>query len=192
MTALARGSAAPSAARRRLSVAWLKTLAAAPLSAKLGLFIVVFYVAIALSAPWISPYGEAEIVGSQFEPWSGKFLLGTDNLGRDMLNVSMEARVMNERPFGPLAIINSFGNLDAATAEANRLPFGLASYGSTGSIENARALATRVEAGMTTINHNGLALPEVPFGGIKDSGYGNEGGSEAIDAYLVTKSISVT
>ncbi|WP_439618869.1 ABC transporter permease [Shinella sp.] len=85
MTALARGSAAPSAARRRLSVARLKTLAAAPLSAKLGLFIVVFYVAIALSAPWVSPHGEAEIVGSQFEPWSGKFLLGTDNLGRDML-----------------------------------------------------------------------------------------------------------
>ncbi|MCJ8056769.1 ABC transporter permease [Shinella curvata] len=63
----------------------MKVLAAAPLSAKLGLFIVASYVAVAISAPWVSPYGEAEIVGSQFEPWSARFLLGTDNLGRDML-----------------------------------------------------------------------------------------------------------
>lgn len=108
-----------------------------------------------------------------------------------LANVPTNARVMNEEPFGPLAIINPVADLDAAIAEANRLPFGLASYAFTGSIESAHALATRVEAGMTTINHNGLALPEVPFGGIKDSGYGNEGGSEAIDAYLVTKFVSV-
>ncbi|WP_439618871.1 NAD-dependent succinate-semialdehyde dehydrogenase [Shinella sp.] len=109
-----------------------------------------------------------------------------------LANVPTDARVMNEEPFGPLAIINPVKNLDAAIEEANRLPFGLASYAFTKSIESAQTLATRVEAGMTTINHNGLALPEVPFGGLKDSGYGNEGGSEAIDAYLVTKFISVT
>lgn len=108
-----------------------------------------------------------------------------------LANVPTDARVMNEEPFGPLAIINPVADLHAAIDEANRLPFGLASYAFTGSIESAHALATRIEAGMTTINHNGLALPEVPFGGIKDSGYGNEGGSEAIDAYLVTKFVSM-
>ncbi|WP_421594570.1 ABC transporter permease [Shinella sp. M27] len=86
MTALARGSAVSSATGGRLSPNWLKALAAAPLSAKLGLFIVIFYVGLALLAPWISPYGEAEIVGPQFSAWSSEFLLGTDNLGRDMLS----------------------------------------------------------------------------------------------------------
>ncbi|WP_342346076.1 ABC transporter permease [Shinella curvata] len=85
MTPLARSAAGPSATGWRPSFAWMKVLAAAPLSAKLGLFIVASYVAVAISAPWVSPYGEAEIVGSQFEPWSARFLLGTDNLGRDML-----------------------------------------------------------------------------------------------------------
>jgi succinate-semialdehyde dehydrogenase/glutarate-semialdehyde dehydrogenase len=51
-------------------------------------------------------------------------------------------------------------------------------------------VANRVESGMMTINHLGLALPEVPFGGVKDSGYGSEGGSEAIEAYLNTKFVS--
>lgn len=86
MTALARGSAVSSATGGRLSPNWLKALAAAPLSAKLGLFIVIFYVGLALLAPWISPYGEAEIVGPQFSAWSSEFRLGTDNLGRDMLS----------------------------------------------------------------------------------------------------------
>ncbi|WP_022710833.1 NAD-dependent succinate-semialdehyde dehydrogenase, partial [Pseudochrobactrum sp. AO18b] len=89
------------------------------------------------------------------------------------------ARIMNEEPFGPVAVFSSFKTLDEVIDEANRLPFGLASYAFTRSAENARELGMRIEAGMTTINHLGLALPEVPFGGIKDSGYGTEGGSEA-------------
>lgn len=97
------------------------------------------------------------------------------------------ARIMNEEPFGPVAVFSSFKALDEVIDEANRLPFGLASYAFTRSAENARELGMRIEAGMTTINHLGLALPEVPFGGIKDSGYGTEGGSEAINAYLTTK-----
>ncbi|WEX10498.1 NAD-dependent succinate-semialdehyde dehydrogenase [Chelativorans sp. AA-79] len=105
-------------------------------------------------------------------------------------NVPREARIMNEEPFGPVAVFNPFSTLDEVVEEANRLPFGLASYAFTGSAETAQALGLRIEAGMTTINHNGLALPEVPFGGIKDSGYGTEGGSEAIEAYLVTKFVS--
>jgi len=105
-------------------------------------------------------------------------------------NVPKAARIMNEEPFGPVAVFSPFSTLDEAIGEANRLPFGLASYAFTGSAETAQQLGTRIEAGMTTINHNGLALPEVPFGGVKDSGHGTEGGSEAIEAYLTTKFVS--
>jgi succinate-semialdehyde dehydrogenase/glutarate-semialdehyde dehydrogenase len=107
-----------------------------------------------------------------------------------LTDVPMEARVMNEEPFGPLAIISRFQGFDDVVTEANRLPFGLASYAYTRSAKTANAIAGAVEAGMMTINHMGLALPEVPFGGVKDSGYGSEGGSEAIEAYLNTKFIT--
>jgi succinate-semialdehyde dehydrogenase/glutarate-semialdehyde dehydrogenase len=107
-----------------------------------------------------------------------------------LTDVPMDARVMNEEPFGPLAIISPFHGFDDVVAEANRLPFGLASYAFTRSARTANAVATSVEAGMMTINHMGLALPEVPFGGVKDSGYGSEGGSEAIEAYLNTKFVT--
>jgi succinate-semialdehyde dehydrogenase/glutarate-semialdehyde dehydrogenase len=101
-----------------------------------------------------------------------------------------DAMSMNQEPFGPLAIINPFRNFDDAVAEANRLPFGLAVYAWTRSAKTANAIAASVETGMMTINHLGLALPEVPFGGVKDSGYGSEGGSEAIEAYLNPKFVS--
>ncbi|MEI4471524.1 NAD-dependent succinate-semialdehyde dehydrogenase [Frigidibacter sp. MR17.24] len=107
-----------------------------------------------------------------------------------LADVPVKAKIMNDEPFGPVAVINRFTSLDEAIAEANRLPFGLAAYGWTGSAEAADRMAYEVEAGMTTINHLGLALPEVPFGGIKDSGYGTEGGSEAIEAYLDTRFVT--
>lgn len=107
-----------------------------------------------------------------------------------LTGVSRDARMMNEEPFGPLAMIAPFGELDEVVEEANRLPFGLASYAFTRSAKTANAIASRVETGMMTINHLGLALPEVPFGGVKDSGYGSEGGSEAIEAYLNTKFVT--
>jgi succinate-semialdehyde dehydrogenase/glutarate-semialdehyde dehydrogenase len=107
-----------------------------------------------------------------------------------LTNVPVDARIMNEEPFGPVAVINRFHSFDDVVAEANRLPFGLASYAYTRSAKTANAIANHVEVGMMTINHIGLALPEVPFGGVKDSGYGSEGGSEAIEAYLVTKFVS--
>jgi succinate-semialdehyde dehydrogenase/glutarate-semialdehyde dehydrogenase len=105
-------------------------------------------------------------------------------------DVPKEARVMNEEPFGPLAVISPVSSFDDVAAEANRLPFGLASYAFTRSAKTANAIANAVESGMITINHLGLALPEVPFGGVKDSGYGSEGGSEAIEAYLNTKFVT--
>jgi succinate-semialdehyde dehydrogenase / glutarate-semialdehyde dehydrogenase len=107
-----------------------------------------------------------------------------------LTGVPLEARVMNEEPFGPLAIITPFQKFDDVVAEANRLPFGLASYAYTKSAKTANAIAAAVEAGMMSINHHGLALPEVPFGGVRDSGYGSEGGSEAIEAYLNTKFVT--
>ncbi len=108
-----------------------------------------------------------------------------------LANVPTGARIMNEEPFGPVAIINRFGTTEEAIAEANRLPYGLASYAFTRSTETADQLGKRIVAGMTTINHNGLALPEVHFGGVRDSGYGSEGGSEAINAYLVPKLVTL-
>lgn len=107
-----------------------------------------------------------------------------------LADVPTSAKVMNDEPFGPLAIVNRFSHFDDAIEEANRLPFGLASYAFTSSVKTAHALGRQMEAGMLTINHNGLALPEVPFGGIKDSGYGTEGGSEAVEAYLETRLVS--
>ncbi|HTP63057.1 MAG TPA: NAD-dependent succinate-semialdehyde dehydrogenase [Burkholderiales bacterium] len=104
--------------------------------------------------------------------------------------VPNSAKTMNEEPFGPIAVINPFKSFDDAVTEANRLPFGLASYAFTKSAKTANAIAAEVEVGMMTINHLGLALPEVPFGGVKDSGYGTEGGADAIEAYLNTKFVS--
>lgn len=105
-------------------------------------------------------------------------------------NPSVDSRVMNEEPFGPLAIMVPFGTFDDAIEEANRLPFGLASYAYTSSTKTAAAVAAAVESGMISINHMGLGMPETPFGGVKDSGIGSEGGSEGIEAYLSTKFVS--
>ncbi|MBD8573123.1 NAD-dependent succinate-semialdehyde dehydrogenase [Pseudomonas syringae] len=99
-------------------------------------------------------------------------------------------RVMNDEPFGPLALLVPFDTLEEAIAESNRVPFGLASYAFTTSMKTAQALSHGIEAGMLSINHQGIGLPEVPFGGIKDSGYGSEGGIEAIEAYLNTKLVT--
>ena len=107
-----------------------------------------------------------------------------------LTGVSRDMRVMNEEPFGPLAVVAPFREFDDVIEEANRVPFGLASYAFTRSARTAGAVGAALEAGMVTINHIGLALPEVPFGGIKDSGYGSEGGAEAIDAYVNIKFIT--
>ncbi|RWJ05686.1 NAD-dependent succinate-semialdehyde dehydrogenase [Mesorhizobium sp.] len=128
----------------------------------------------------------------------GRLVVGGRRIGNQgcfyeptvLADVPISARIMNEEPFGPVAIINRFTDVDQAIAEANRLPFGLASYAYTRDTAEATRISNEVEAGMTSINHLGLALPEVPFGGIKDSGYGTEGGSEAIEAYLETRFIT--
>jgi succinate-semialdehyde dehydrogenase/glutarate-semialdehyde dehydrogenase len=106
-------------------------------------------------------------------------------------HVPTKARIMNEEPFGPLAIINPFDDYEEAVAEANRLDYGLAAYAYTKSAKTSAKLGEAVESGMITINHLGLALPEVPFGGIKDSGFGSEGGAEALEAFFNTRLVTL-
>ena len=85
-----------------------------------------------------------------------------------------------------MALIMRTGSLEEALAEANRLPLGLGSYAFTGSDATAGRIARSVRAGMLGLNHFALALPETPFGGVLDSGFGSEGGTEAIQSYLTT------
>ncbi|WP_028225412.1 NAD-dependent succinate-semialdehyde dehydrogenase [Paraburkholderia ferrariae] len=107
-----------------------------------------------------------------------------------LTDVPDHARVMRDEPFGPIAAVLRFDTLDEAIARANALPYGLASFAFTRSIATATRLADDLECGMVSINHFGLAAPETPFGGWKDSGYGSEGGSEGLDAYLQPKFVS--
>ncbi|RYF77767.1 MAG: NAD-dependent succinate-semialdehyde dehydrogenase [Comamonadaceae bacterium] len=104
-----------------------------------------------------------------------------------LADVPLSARIMNEEPFGPVVPISTFSHYDALIAEANRLPWGLAAYAYTPSAQTAAAVSADIESGMVSINQAPLGLPEVPFGGVKDSGYGSEGGTEAMEAWLVTK-----
>ncbi len=108
-----------------------------------------------------------------------------------LTEVPLDARIMNEEPFGPVVPILRFADLDAALVEANRLPYGLAAYAYTRSSATIAKLSAGFESGMVSVNHHGLALPEAPFGGVKDSGYGSEGGIEAMEAYLNAKFVTI-
>jgi succinate-semialdehyde dehydrogenase/glutarate-semialdehyde dehydrogenase len=108
-----------------------------------------------------------------------------------LVDAPLEAKVFNEEPFGPLAAVRAFDTIEEAIAESNRLPYGLAGYAYTQSLKTAHLLARRVEVGMLWVNQPALPTPEMPFGGVKDSGYGSEGGPEAIEAYLNTKAVSI-
>ncbi len=107
-----------------------------------------------------------------------------------LADVPVDARIMNEEPFGPVALINTYDSLEEAIYEANRLPFGLAAYAFSGSGSTITRMGEEIEAGMLSVNHLGLAWPETPFGGLKESGYGTEGGSEALAAYLDTRFVT--
>jgi succinate-semialdehyde dehydrogenase/glutarate-semialdehyde dehydrogenase len=109
-----------------------------------------------------------------------------------MTNVSQDARIMNEEPFGPLAPISSFSKMEEVIQEANRLDYGLAAYAYTNSNKKAQELGAGIESGQVSINHHGLGLVDTPFGGVKDSGYGSEGGPEGLEAYMTTKLVSQT
>jgi succinate-semialdehyde dehydrogenase/glutarate-semialdehyde dehydrogenase len=108
-----------------------------------------------------------------------------------LVDAPLEAAVWQEEPFGPMAITRPVKSLEEAIAEANRLPFGLAAYAFTYDARDIQLLSRRLQCGLLWINHAAPAWPEMPFGGVKDSGYGSEGGPEALEPYLVTKSVSV-
>src|SRR4030088_2993627 len=107
-----------------------------------------------------------------------------------LTNVSREARIINEEPVGPVAIVNSFDTFEEVVGEETPLPCGLPAYAYTRSTKTAEAIGHDIESGMVSMNHHGLPLPEVRFGGVKDSGYGTEGGADALSAYLNTKFIT--
>jgi len=108
-----------------------------------------------------------------------------------LTDVPLDADVFNNEPFGPIAAVRGFETLEEAIAEANRLPFGLAGYAFTKSFKTTHILSSRLELGMLWINQPAAPSAEMPFGGVKDSGYGSEGGPEAMETYLNTKSVSI-
>jgi succinate-semialdehyde dehydrogenase/glutarate-semialdehyde dehydrogenase len=100
------------------------------------------------------------------------------------------ARIMNEEPFGAVAAMQPFATVDEVVAKANALPFGLAAYVFSNSRRTLHAMTEQLEVGLLGLNSCNIAAAETPFGGVKDSGYGSEGGSEGVEGYLTTKFVS--
>lgn len=107
-----------------------------------------------------------------------------------LADVPEDARAMREEPFGPLALINPVRSLDEAIEKANSLPAGLAAYAFTHSAHNVHRLSEEIEAGNVSINTLEASVAETPFGGVKESGYGREGGAEGLSSYTVVKNVS--
>ncbi|HYD56940.1 MAG TPA: NAD-dependent succinate-semialdehyde dehydrogenase [Burkholderiales bacterium] len=108
-----------------------------------------------------------------------------------LADVPKEAKIFNDEPFGPVAAIRPYESLEEAIAESNRLPYGLAGYAFTKSLKNADLLSRRLEVGMLWVNMPAMPSAEMPFGGVKDSGYGSEGGPEALEAYLNSRAVAI-
>ncbi len=107
-----------------------------------------------------------------------------------LADVPEDAKVMNDEPFGPVAPVVSFKTFDEAVHQANRLPFGLAGYAFTNSAETSARVGAALKTGLVGLNSFAISMPETPFGGVKESGYGSEGGIEGLDAYLSTKFVT--
>ena len=107
-----------------------------------------------------------------------------------LTDVPDDARAMREEPFGPLALVNRVKSLDEAIEKANSVPYGLAGYAFTNSAQKAERLAETIEVGNLSINHYVASSAETPFGGVKDSGFGREGGVEGLQCYTVVKNVS--
>lgn len=122
----------------------------------------------------------------------GEGLGGAGNFWRPTVlsDVPNSARIMNEEPFGPVAVTQRFTSFDEVVAQANRLPYGLAAYAYTRSARTSADIGDALEAGMIGINFSVLTGPETPFGGVKESGHGSEGGIEGLEAYHVTKYVA--
>ena len=129
--------------------------------------------------------GARAVLGGEPAPGPGFFYPATV-----LTDVPPDAALLHEEPFGPVAPITGFGDIDEALDVANSLPYGLAAYGFTDSAATAERLISGFEAGILSINHCGGSVPQAPSGGVKDSGYGREGGHEGLSGYLVTKRVS--
>jgi succinate-semialdehyde dehydrogenase/glutarate-semialdehyde dehydrogenase len=101
-----------------------------------------------------------------------------------------DARAMREEPFGPLMLVSRVRTVEEAIGKANSLPFGLAAYAFTEAADNVAALSDGLECGNLAINHFVASVAETPFGGVKDSGYGREGGTEGLEEYTTVKLVS--
>ena len=106
-----------------------------------------------------------------------------------LLNVPETARIMQEEPFGPIAVINPVKSLDDAIAQANSVPYGLAGYAFTNRADYIDRLVDEVEVGNLSINTLEASMPETPFGGVKSSGHGREGGTEGLENYMTIKNV---
>ncbi|APG61900.1 NAD-dependent succinate-semialdehyde dehydrogenase [Sphingorhabdus lutea] len=104
-------------------------------------------------------------------------------------DVPMDADIMSNEPFGPVALIRPFKTFDEAIEQANRLPFGLAGYAFTENGRQANMVADALEVGMVGLNSFVISTADAPFGGVKESGFGSEGGPEGLESYLVTKAV---
>ncbi|WP_349581232.1 NAD-dependent succinate-semialdehyde dehydrogenase [Sulfitobacter sp. NFXS29] len=107
-----------------------------------------------------------------------------------LTDIPEDASLMVDEPFGPIAPVLPFSSLESAIEKANALPYALAAFAFGTSQKTVDQLSKGLEAGMVSINHFGIASPETPFGGMKESGYGSEGGVEGMDAFVTTKFIS--
>jgi succinate-semialdehyde dehydrogenase/glutarate-semialdehyde dehydrogenase len=106
-----------------------------------------------------------------------------------LADVPNSADIMNDEPFGPVAVTKPFDTFDEVIAEANRLPFGLAAFAFTENGRRANLIGDLVESGMVGINTFAISVADAPFGGVKDSGFGSEGGKEGLESYQVVKAI---
>ena len=106
-----------------------------------------------------------------------------------LADVPQEADIMSNEPFGPVAVCRPFESFDDAIEQANRLPFGLAAFAFTENGRRANLLGDAIESGMVGINTFAVSVPDSPFGGVKDSGFGSEGGPEGLESYFITKAI---
>ena len=129
---------------------------------------------------------------------SGKIVTGGSRHGNQsyffhptvITDVPDDSKIMTEEPFGPVAPIVPFKTFDEVVERANSLPFGLAAYAFTSSGATATAIGDAIPSGMVGVNSIAISTPETPFGGVKESGYGSEGGIEGLQAYMNTKFIS--
>jgi succinate-semialdehyde dehydrogenase / glutarate-semialdehyde dehydrogenase len=106
-----------------------------------------------------------------------------------LADVPLNADIMTHEPFGPVAATRAFDTFDEVIAQANSVPFGLASFVFTDSLRTANLSGDALESGMVGINNFGISVADAPFGGVKESGFGSEGGPEGLDSYMVTKAI---